>query len=277
MPDESLMTALRLGDAPDLAILVDVVTDRGEGRFALSEVSRKTLVTAQERGMFDDKALEVLAAEIQAYGGNSVMNLFRGGGASWSDIVQDVARRVGVKFARSDAAEDVELAILAKIAQKAFESMSAAERSRFFDEFGIPSRTGLGEGLYAALILAIRASGFRAYQVAAIVAHAVAKAVLGRGLTFGATAGLMRGLSVFTGPVGWAVTGLWTALDLASPAYRITLPCVVQVAYIRQKGLHAGAHRAASASSASACPGCGRTLGENDNFCPGCGRARATA
>lgn len=52
-----------------------------------------------------------------------------------------------------------------------------------------------------------------------------------------ATTGLrvlgFAGLAV--GPIGWAITGLWTAISLAGPAYRITIPCVCHVAYLRQK------------------------------------------
>lgn len=80
---------------------------------------------------------------------------------------------------------------------------------------------------------AIKAGGFMSYQIALIVANAVAKAVIGRGLTLAANAGLTRAMSVFAGPIGWAITGLWTAVDLAGPAYRITMPAVIQVAFLR--------------------------------------------
>lgn len=45
----------------------------------------------------------------------------------------------------------------------------------------------------------------------------------------------LRVLGLPGGPVGWAITGLWTAISLAGPAYRITIPCVCHVAYLRQK------------------------------------------
>ena len=90
----------------------------------------------------------------------------------------------------------------------------------------------------AALQVAIKASGFGSYKLAAVVANAVAKALLGRGLAFGATAGMMRTISVFAGPIGWAITAIWTAFDLGSPAYRVTVPCVIQIAYMRQKAAY---------------------------------------
>ena len=31
------------------------------------------------------------------------------------------------------------------------------------------------------------------------------------------------------------LTGLWTAIDIAGPAYRVTIPCVIQIAFLRAK------------------------------------------
>ena len=86
-----------------------------------------------------------------------------------------------------------------------------------------------------ALQVAIRNSGFVAYQIAVIVANAVAKMLLGRGLALATNAMLTRAVSIFAGPIGWILTGLWTFADLAGPAYRVTIPSVIYVAYMRLK------------------------------------------
>ena len=44
---------------------------------------------------------------------------------------------------------------------------------------------------------------------------------------------ITRTLSILTGPLGWTITGLWTAIDIASPAYRVTIPAVFQIIYLR--------------------------------------------
>ena len=46
---------------------------------------------------------------------------------------------------------------------------------------------------------------------------------------------MMRRISAFAGPVGWAITAAWTAYDVAGPAYRVTIPAVIQVAFLRQQ------------------------------------------
>lgn len=45
----------------------------------------------------------------------------------------------------------------------------------------------------------------------------------------------LRGYSTFMGPIGWVLTALWTIVDIAGPAYRVTVPAVIQIAYIRQR------------------------------------------
>lgn len=83
--------------------------------------------------------------------------------------------------------------------------------------------------------IGILSSGFMAYQLAAIVANAVAKAVLGHGLRFAVNSTIMKTISIFAGPIGWFISGLWTVIDLAGPAYRSTIPLVCIIASLRLK------------------------------------------
>ena len=46
-------------------------------------------------------------------------------------------------------------------------------------------------------------------------------------------------MSILTGPIGWVITGLWTAIDIAGPAYRVTIPAVIEIVVLRQKYLYA--------------------------------------
>jgi hypothetical protein len=48
---------------------------------------------------------------------------------------------------------------------------------------------------------------------------------------------LVKAVAVFAGPVGWALDAIWGGMLAAGPAYRVTIPCVVQVAFIRQSML----------------------------------------
>ncbi len=42
-------------------------------------------------------------------------------------------------------------------------------------------------------------------------------------------------LGILAGPVGWIITGVWTAIDIAGPAYRVTVPACVLIAALRLK------------------------------------------
>ena len=83
--------------------------------------------------------------------------------------------------------------------------------------------------------LIVKAGGFASYKVAVIVANAVAKCILGRGLSFAANRALTKALSIFAGPIGWIITSVWMAIDIAGPSYKTTIPCVIHVAMLRQK------------------------------------------
>lgn len=252
----------------DLGILVDHLTDKGEGRLAMSTDTCRLLVSARDTGDFGPVVLGTMARELQAFGGNSVANFFRGGGVGWKEVVCDVADHVGANYNKEQPIEEIELALLAKIAAKTLESMTAEERNKFLDEFPELKVQASGELMAVALIALVKVSGFAAYRVAVIVANAIAKVILGRGLALAGNAALMRSISVLAGPVGWALTGIWTAFDLASPAYRVTLPCVVQVAYLRQKQLQA--QREAEQVK---CPKCGTHAPAAAKFCVECGTA----
>ena len=90
------------------------------------------------------------------------------------------------------------------------------------------------EAVTVALKAAIRLGGFLPYQIAVIVANAVAKALIGRGLSLGANAALTRLMGTFAGPIGWILSAGWMLMDIAGAAYRVTIPTVIMVAYLRR-------------------------------------------
>jgi len=257
--DSELMSVLESGDHDDLLILIDIITDSGEGRISLDNGVKKALVDAGKSQLITRATKILIAQEIQKFGGNSLISIFRGGkGVLYREIASDVADHVNARCNDKQDIAQIESAILLKVVEKSLEKMSEEEKKQFFNQFGV-NYEGAGPAAMAALIGAIKLSGFAFYKLATIVAQATAKALLGKGLTFAATGGLMRGISVFAGPIGWAITGIWTAFDLASPAYRITVPCVIQIAYMRQQAL------------IRACPVCRAMVTTEMKFCGECG------
>lgn len=258
--DPDLAQVLGTADVDDLGVLIDHITDKGDGRISLSSDTCKTLTDAKSGGQIGKTTRALIAEELQRFGGNSLLNLMRGGaGVPYKEILCDVASHVKADFKPKNDCAQIEIAILEAVLTQSVAKMSEQEKAELFAEFGGTYKPGAGPAVMAALQAAIKASGFGAFKLAAVVANAVAKAILGRGLAFGATAGLMRGISVFAGPIGWAITAIWTAFDLGSPAYRVTVPCVIQIAYMRQKAAY------------RSCPTCHAPAEAGKKFCGECG------
>jgi uncharacterized protein YaaW (UPF0174 family) len=113
--------------------------------------------------------------------------------------------------------------------------MTEEQKREFAEQLNINVANLSSATIMVALQAAIRLGGFASYQITLIVANTVAKALAGRGLSLAANAGLARGLAIFAGPVGWVISGLLTLPMITGTAYRVTIPCAIQVAYMRQK------------------------------------------
>lgn len=182
----------------------------------------------------------------------------------YGEIVRDVASHLKVPMNKNSSVPTMEDGILRKILTDSYEQMSTEEKKVLLNDLGIHDMSLLQPAAMAAMIAAGKLSGFVVFKMATIVANAVAKAILGRGLPFAAAGTLMRSISVLIGPVGMVLTGLWTIADMASPAYRVTVPCVVHLAYMRKKALHK--------ATSSACGACGADNPLDAKFCSECGK-----
>ena len=118
--------------------------------------------------------------------------------------------------------------------------MSPVELRTLADSIGVKNLNVItAESMLGVFQAVFRVGGFKSCQLTLIVVNAVMKTLIGRGLSFAGNAALTRTVAVLTGPIGWAITGIWTAVDVASAAYRVTIPAVIQIAALRQKHLYA--------------------------------------
>ena len=240
----------------DLQVLVDYLTKDKNGVLRVSE----TLTGTEAYKKYYPHSLpmmwKLIAEELQHYGGNTFANGLRGTGVSYREILTDVAKKQKVNFNSDNSVELIELYILQFIMQKAIEEMSEEELKDFLNEMNAGKIVGTKQAMTVAAFTLIRtAGGFTTYKVAVIVANSVAKALLGRGLTLAGNAALTRGLSTLLGgPIVWVITGLWTIVDIASPAYRVTIPSVIQVAYMRLKFQEASLKKELSSDGIEATP-----------------------
>ena len=181
------------------------------------------------------------------YGGYSLVNRVRGvfdgtgaGGPDYDVIVKDVADKLKAEYPADSSVVEIEAAIIMKILVAAWVEMSEAERESLISECGLSGETSMDGGSVAALEAVFRAGGYKSYQLLAIVVNGVVKQMIGSGLVTGFglafwSATLTSRGAALLGPIGWAITGLTTAIQIAGPSYKVTIPSVVYIAYLRRK------------------------------------------
>lgn len=177
------------------------------------------------------KYIDAIIADYQTFGGNTLVNTFRGHGVPYREILSDVCDQQGVKC-KTNSLDDLENALLSNSLTELFSKMSESERREVLKEVGGASVKIAGTGA-SALIAAFRLGGFTSYKVMLMLVNGLSKLVIGRGLALGANAALSKTLSIVTGPIGWTIGGVWTAIDIASPAYRVTVPATIYIAALR--------------------------------------------
>jgi uncharacterized protein YaaW (UPF0174 family) len=187
-----------------------------------------------------NKYWQYIAAEVQCFGANSVATLFRGGkGVLYREVLTDVCDKLKVNYNKDSSVQIIENNLLMKILSESLENMSAEELKDFGAALGIDNVNKFTPETVLAIFQAVfRAGGFKSYQYTLIIVNAILKSIIGSGLSFASNRVLVQTMSILTGPIGWTITGLWTALDIASPAYRVTIPAVIQIAALRQKSLY---------------------------------------
>lgn len=162
--------------------------------------------------------LEDIAHCIRWKGGNTIANISRKEGPEYAKIVQKVANKLKADCEDGDSVEEIERKIVTKILEKVYEKMDSAERKELMEAFekaGISADWTSGFPV-AVILMQAGVRIFFAYRTVAMTT-------------------ITRTLGLFTGPLGWIIAGLLTAISLSRPAYRVRIPCVCYVAYLRQK------------------------------------------
>ena len=207
------------------------------------------------------KYRDLMAKELRDFGGHVVCNTFRGEGPAYHQIVCDVAKKIGAPFNRDGDIAEVEASILQTVWTRAIEKMSEEEKCLILAEIGRTSRSKSVAGPAGAMAFqaVFKAGGFASYKLMLIVVNGVLKQTVGRGLSVAANAGLAKTAGIAVGPIGWALTSLWALVEIGGPAYRVTVPAVIYIAWLRK------------CQSSEHCGGCGAVVDGNFRFCPECG------
>lgn len=217
--DEKLLAQLSAAAPEEVDVLVDLITDNGKGRAGLDAGTKEQLVMARHDPRAERYPLELLATlggELQAFGGHSAMNLARRvlgrSAVPYAEIVDDVYRKLNGKDPASKPLERKEREIALALFGGQWRSLPVAERRDRCVNAKVLSgtfslREALGEerdGWFAGLSTA---------QSAAL---------------FGAASMGLR-----LNPAGLLATAGLGVQSAVAEAYRITVPFVAQMGWIR--------------------------------------------
>lgn len=218
----------------ELSCLVDVlIKDPKDNEKRLTE----TLTISENYKKYGNdyaKYWQDVAAELQTFGGNSLVNVFRGGGVCYREILCDVCDKQKVNYNKNSSTTQIETYLLQKILDDMQAQLSEEKLKELAKEFDIEYSQLKAQGLAAIGMGIFRLGGFKSYVFTLRLINIIWRFLFGHGLKLMANATITKILSVATGPIGWAITGVWTAYDIAGPAYRVTFPAVLQVIALRQ-------------------------------------------
>ncbi len=157
------------------------------------------------------KYTKLIADEIRLYGGNSLRNrVRRGEGPDYDQILFDVCQKIGIPaIERKEDVIDNEYKLLKSCLPYRWEGLKSSEiesavekaRQKYSKKFGLITTTGVG------------------------TAFGIARGVLVAETT------LLGAISTIAAPVGAALI----VKGFTDPAFDVTIPCVIHIAYLRWK------------------------------------------
>lgn len=229
----------------DLKVLCDILTHDRLGNIRITE--QLTSTDEYNRSYPEDMLFLVpqISNELLKYGSNTLSTLWNREPDSYETVLRRVCKQMDVKISDRDTITKMERNLLTTLCQDTLNKMSERELRLLANENGIPDKTLTRQALTAALLMAVRTSRAVLARIAARIIQYIVEIITVRGV---ATAGIetaTRAIGGVLGPIGWIALGAWTVYDITSPAYRVCIPAVLQVAYMRLNRFNGKERRAA--------------------------------
>lgn len=217
----------------DLRVLCDILTHDRLGNIRITE--QLTATDEYNRNYPEDMLFLVpqISNELLKYDSNTLATFWHNEPDSYETVLRRVCKQMDVRTMEKDSVAKMEHNLLTTLCQDTLDKMSERELRLLANENGIPDKTLTRQALTAALLMAIRTSRAVLTRIVARVIQYIVEIITIRGV---ATAGIetaTRAVGGALGPIGWIALGAWTVYDITSPAYRVCVPAVLQVAYMR--------------------------------------------
>ncbi|HHP0357919.1 TPA: DUF3944 domain-containing protein [Campylobacter jejuni] len=196
----------------------------------------------------------MILEELQTFGGNTLVNTVRGAGIFYKEILCDVADKLKVKYDKSADVENIEKAILFNSFNESLKNLSENDLREIVKDFSIDINTYTIEFISNAIA---KTDNLRLlYQIAMLVVKAIANKVAINTAIFttssliagsGTVSGALGSAATFlgsrvagtsAGPIGMIISSIWMIIDIAGSAFRVTVPAVIYIAFLRRQFLY---------------------------------------
>lgn len=212
-------------DNDQLKALADILVFDKDGKKRYAEQLSNTKLFCENYPNNIKAFLPEIVNEIQLFGGNTFVNLVRRHGVFYRTILEDVCDRLKVNYNKKLPTNLLETEMLRKVAVTVVEKMTEDDIKKFdenLDKTRLMDSIMSDNGAAMMTIIAIVVA-----QVSRQAATKGALVLFGRALS-------QRALMVAV-PVLNILAALWTVADIASPAYRVTIPFVLTTAFLRRQ------------------------------------------
>ncbi len=209
-----------------LANFARLLTHNEKGKTRLSSVLMRNELFKSMEGHPEQhrRNWQLIAGELQHFGGDSSANKLRGHGKLYRAILLDVSKRLKLKADKEMSTFEIEQQLLEQFLRNTWKNMDEEHKQEFLH--AVDARVNELEELLPLLmkdkLLAKGVSHLLSSQLTRILRTHAAMSVLGHGLLRGAGLG---------GPVGAALNGVKA---VSGSAYRVTIPAVLQIACLRR-------------------------------------------
>lgn len=255
----SSINFLKMCSNEELEPLVKILTDSVSSDLSIHKKYKEHKPNHQ-------KYINEIIDDYETFGGNSFANIFRGHGVGYKEILEDVCKQMKANIPKNASLDTMELALISKLTEEAIEKMTDEERKEF--ALGIdPKTTNFSKQAVIALSrYVIKQTGFKAYQLLMKIIWTIGSKVLGKTIPWVVYQSSAKWLSAYAGPIGLIITAGWTIIDIAGPAYRVTIPATIYIASLRQAKLYEITHnkcskcKALNEQGAKFCKECGTSL-----------------
>lgn len=209
-----------------LKIFTSLLThdDNGKPRLAGELAKHKVFRSLNNHPEQHRRSWQLIAGELQHFGGDSIANRVRGHGLLYRTILLDVCKRLKLKVDKDVSTIHIEQNLLEQFLRNCWQKMNSAHRAEFLA--AVDAKAAELEELLPLLMhdkqLVAGVSHLLSGQLNKVLRAHATISVIGHGLLRGAGLG---------GPFGAALNSVRA---VSGSAYRVTIPAVLQIACLRR-------------------------------------------